>query len=290
MVNMNVAWAGPNPSLATFARELNARFGNPTRFYEYVTGYKSPGNITSHNADAYGRGHGMDIFVGEGHNISVEQGIDLAERLRQEGKRGSIPGHPDRLAYIIHRGRIAGDHTGWEWVAYTGTADHYDHIHISSVFDYYWGDVVAGNPADYNSTAAWNLWSNSTSKPQGSDITPINPSEEDDMFDNKDRANLETTLGKVLTAIGMLDNISGGITATPNRTASAVLDKAVPRAGGKGETSLGLFLSYSDADRAATVASLKEAIASLPAADIVAVIPEGVAEQVADELAKRLSK
>lgn len=170
MVNMAVPWRGPNSSLATLAKELNARFGNPSRFYEYVTGYKSASNITSHNADNNGIGHAMDIFVGAGHNISVAQGIDLAERLRLEGKKGSIPGHPDRLAYIIHRGRIAGDHTNWEWVAYNGIADHYDHIHISSVMDYYWGDVVAGHPSDYNSTAAWNLWVTST---QGGNIKPI---------------------------------------------------------------------------------------------------------------------
>ena len=187
MVNMNVGWAGPNASLATLAGELNARFGLPARFYEYVTGYKSASNITGHNADAYGRGHAMDIFVGAGHNISVEQGIDLAERLRQEGKRGSTPGHPDRLAYIIHRGRIAGDHTGWEWVDYTGIADHYDHIHISSVFDYYWGDPVAGNPLDYNSTAAWNLWPTTG---QGSNITPI--PETKDWFDMATPSELRT--------------------------------------------------------------------------------------------------
>lgn len=170
MVNMAVQWAGPNGALATLAKELNARFGPPTRFYEYVTGYKSPSNVSGHNADNNGIGHGMDIFVGAGHNISVAQGIDLAERLRLEGKKGTIPGHPDRLAYIIHRGRIAGDHTNWEWVAYNGIADHYDHIHISSVFDYFWGDVVAGHPLDYNSTAAWNLWATST---QGGNIKPI---------------------------------------------------------------------------------------------------------------------
>lgn len=158
MVNMNVEWAGPNFSLATLAKELTARFGAPARPYEFVTGYKSPANVSGHNADANGRGHSMDIFVGGGNSISVEQGIDLAERLRLEGQRGSIPGHPDRLAYIIHRGRIAGDHTNWEWVPYYGLADHYDHIHVSSVFDYFWGDPVAGNPLDYNSTLAWNLW------------------------------------------------------------------------------------------------------------------------------------
>lgn len=158
MVNLNVLWNGPDGCLSTLAGELNSRFGAPTRPYEYVTGYKSAANVSGHNADNNGRGHAMDIFVGAGHNISVEQGIDTAERLRVEGTKGNIAGHPDRLAYIIHRGRIAGDHTNWLWVAYTGSADHYDHIHVSSTFDYYWGDAVWESGLDYNSTAAWNLW------------------------------------------------------------------------------------------------------------------------------------
>ena len=190
MVNLAVEWAGPNFSLSTLAKELNAKFDAPKRAYEYVTGYKSAANVSGHNADNNGRGHSMDIFVGAGQNISVEQGIDLAERLRLEGKKGDIPGHPDRLAYIIHRGRIAGDHTNWEWVAYNGIADHYDHIHVSSVFDYYWGDPVAGNPADYNSTQAWNLWGATSG--QGSDITPI-PKEELSMAD------INTILGWINT-------------------------------------------------------------------------------------------
>lgn len=69
--------------------------------------------------------HPVDIFVGPG-NLTEAQGIWVAEQLRAEGERGSIPGHPDRLAYIIHRGRIAGDHNGWEWVAYTGRDWHQD--------------------------------------------------------------------------------------------------------------------------------------------------------------------
>lgn len=207
MVNMAVQWRGPNSSLATLAKELNARFGNPSRFYEYVTGYKSASNVTSHNADNNGIGHAMDIFVGAGHNISVEQGIDLAERLRLEGKKGSIPRHPDRLAYIIHRGRIAGDHTNWEWVAYNGIADHYDHIHISSVFDYFWGDVVAGNPADYNSTAAWNLWSTPLQVQVG-DITIIKEEGFLLSLSDEDQIEVRDNLRKV---VGWLNEVKNNV-------------------------------------------------------------------------------
>lgn len=165
MVNLAIAYAGPDPALLTLTKELTTRFGTPKRWYEFVTGYKSASNVSGHNADNQGRAHAVDIFVGPGQSISTEQGIDLAERLRAEGSKGSIAGHPDRLAYIIHRGRIAGDHTNWQWVAYTGADPHTDHIHISSTFDYYWGAPVWGLGTDYNSTAPWNLWVNTPAKP-----------------------------------------------------------------------------------------------------------------------------
>ena len=166
MPNMAVQYQGPNPCLRVLTTELRTRFGNPARTYEFVTGYKSASNVSGHNADNYGVVHSVDIFVGPG-NLSEAQGIDTAERLRLEGTKGKIAGHPDRLAYIIHRGRIAGDHTNWLWVAYTGADWHGDHIHVSSVFDYYWGDPVPGNldPSNYNSTAPWNLWAPAPSKP-----------------------------------------------------------------------------------------------------------------------------
>ena len=273
MVNLAVEWAGPNFSLSTLAKELNAKFGAPKRAYEYVTGYKSAANVSGHNADNNGRGHSMDIFVGVGQNISVEQGIDLAERLRLEGKKGDIPGHPDRLAYIIHRGRIAGDHTNWEWVAYNGIADHYDHIHVSSVFDYYWGDPVAGNPADYNSTQAWNLWGATSG--QGSDITPI--PEKKDWFDMATPSELRTIVreevallfdqGKHLTYKNPKNgpDVWGIITGTHRDAVKLVAEQAAQRSIidqlAKGQ---GVAIDYAKLDEAIAGAvdkSVKDAIA-----------------------------
>lgn len=172
MVNLNIAYREPAPCLTTLTKELTARHGTPSRWYEFVAGSgPTTWNISSHNADNNGLAHAVDIFVGHGHNISVEQGIDLAERLRIEGTKGDIAGHPDRLAYIIHRSRIAGDHTGWKWQPYTGASPHNDHIHVSSVFDFYWGDPVWGvHASNYSSTIPWNLWATTTAKP-----APVKP-------------------------------------------------------------------------------------------------------------------
>lgn len=121
-------------------------------------------------------------------------------------------------------------------------------------------------------------------KPQSATITPI-PSEEDDMFTDNDKANLETTLGRVTTLVAMLDNVANAVTAVPGR----VLDKQVPRANSKATTSLGLFLSYADADREATISRIKGAIESIPAADLAAQIDAaGIATEVRDELVKLL--
>lgn len=215
MVNMAVAYAGPSPAMKALTTKLRRIYGNPARTYEFVTGYKSPGNITSHNADANGLVHAVDIFVGPG-NLSEAQGIDLAERLRAEGKRGKIPGHPDRLAYIIHRGLIAGDHTGWEWIPYTGADWHGDHIHVSAVFDYYWGDHIPGNPADYNSSADWDLWE--TELLSGT-TTPI---QEDDMA-NVPQADWENLKIQVKS---LVDNVA---TKTTINDQTKTLKQDLPR-------------------------------------------------------------
>jgi len=173
MVNLSIVYAGPDGCLPVLTSELTARFGAPARPYEYVTGYKSTANISGHNADVNGRAHAVDIFVGPGQSISVDQGIDLAERLCREGTYGSIAGYPDRLAYIIHRGRIAGDFSNWAWGPYTGADGHYDHIHVSSTYDYYWGDPVWESSLDYNSTAPWNLYSAAHAVP--STPAPVKP-------------------------------------------------------------------------------------------------------------------
>ena len=174
MPNMAVQYRGPNPALLTLTKELRARFGDPARTYEFVTGYKSPDNYSGHNPDQNGIVHAVDIFVGPG-NLTAAQGVDTAERIRQEGQRGETPGVPARVFYLIHNRRIAGGSEGWAWRPYTGADPHTDHIHVSTA-DTYWGDPVALDASNYNTTAPWNLWAAvplTSTKP-----TPI---QEDDM-------------------------------------------------------------------------------------------------------------
>lgn len=173
MVNMAVPYARPNRALLTLRDEVYAYYGRPARDSEFVTGYKSVTNITGHNADANGIVHAIDIFVGPG-NLTEAQGIELAEFLRAEGPKGWIDGHPDRLYYIIHRGRIAGDWTNWEWVPYGGSSPHTDHIHVSTC-DLYWGDPAPISSLDYDSTAPWGVGGGVA--PQGSTPTIIKEDE-----------------------------------------------------------------------------------------------------------------
>ena len=174
---MAVQYRGPNPALLTLTKELRARFGDPARTYEFVTGYKSPGNYSGHNPDSNGIVHAVDIFTDDHGNIPEAEGRALAERLRLIGKATG------RFSYLIHdmsagapQPMIAGKHTNWEWVPYTGADAHSDHIHVS-IADGYWGDPVNVSATITNDTSSWGI---ATLAGQNSGITPI-PSEEDDM-------------------------------------------------------------------------------------------------------------
>lgn len=116
-------------------------------------------------------------------------------------------------------------------------------------------------------------------------ITPLTPLTEDDMYDDAAKALAETTLGKVETMIGMLNNVASGINEVPGKT----LAKEVPVANTDAVTSLQGFLSYAQADREATVTRISDAIANTPAPELAAQIDAaGIAADVRDELVKLL--
>lgn len=172
MANMGVAYRGPDPSLITLTNELRAFYGNPARTYEYVTGYKAPGNYSGHNPDSNGVVHAVDIFTDDQGNIPQAEGRALADRLRLVGKANN------RFLYLIHdmsagapRPMIASLNTGWEWVDYNGPDAHSDHIHLS-IADGYWGDPCPLPPSVYNDTSRWNV-TGAKYKPQGGNITTI---------------------------------------------------------------------------------------------------------------------
>lgn len=169
MVNLLVAYVRGNYALSTLVAEISAKWGRPERPYEFVTGWKSATNFSGHCPDNNGVVHGVDIFVGPG-NLSAPNADVLTAFLRREGLKGTIPGHPDRLYYIIYRDQIAGDFSNWEWVG--AGYGHWDHIHVSTC-DLFWGDPAPISRLDYDSTAPWGLASTTLSKPQSGNITPI---------------------------------------------------------------------------------------------------------------------
>lgn len=149
------------------------------------------------------------------------------------------------------------------------------------------GETNPGTRYDPGTNFDWDLFLATYAAAVGGGINYQSTTvQEDDMFESADRTNLETTLGKVETLIGMLNNVAGGVNGIP----SAVLDKQVPRANNPdATTSLALFLSYSDADREATVSRIKDAITTIPAPELAAQIDAaGLAASVRDELVKLL--
>lgn len=275
MPNMNVQYRGPDPSLIKLTSELRAHYGNPARTYEYVTGYKDPGNFSGHNADSNGIVHAVDIFTDDYGNIPQPEGRALAERLRQVGAA------TNRFSYLIHdmsagapKPMIAGQFNGWAWQAYDGADMHSDHIHVS-IADLYWGDPCPIPASVYNNTAAWNVTGGSTTKPQSGTVTPI-PAQKD-WFDTMTPAEKKALLDAAAKVARYLDAPIG---AVPGK----ILDAKIKRGGGvAGETTLRSTVSWLDAN----LAGIREGMDPKAIADA---IPEDLAQQVITALSAKLAK
>lgn len=95
---------------------------------------------SSHNPDSRGVVRAWDCTT---QNPWTD---DLAERVRRLGEAGDR-----RLlggGYVIFKGRIASEHSGWRWNPYHGVSPHFDHIHISCTDD----------PAHYDDRRSWDVW------------------------------------------------------------------------------------------------------------------------------------
>lgn len=157
--NPAIAYAGPDPATRSLTQELTARFGKPARTYEFVTGWKSPGNISGHNPDSNGITHGVDIFLTDAQNRWT------ADHLAARGKNGDR-----RVMYVIYAGQIASPSTGW---AFAGSGwEHWDHPHLS-VWDGYWGSWCSLPATVYNDASSWGI------APLAGQTTTITPIKED---------------------------------------------------------------------------------------------------------------
>lgn len=164
MVDMNVPYVRPDRATLTLWNEIAVRYGAAAQNKGFVTGYKAPGNVTSHNADSNGITHAVDIGVdieGDGTGIPVAEAEAVFQQILASGK----------AKYAIYNRRIASVNTGWECWAYTGSSPHLDHIHVSTAWDYAWGDPCPTPASEYDSTAPWGV--SGISPAGGGTITPI---------------------------------------------------------------------------------------------------------------------
>lgn len=176
MANLAVRYQRPDKSTARLFAEVRLAFGDPRAENKGFVAGSGPTtwNESSHNADAFGVAHAVDIGVdieGDGTGIPVEAAEPLANFLR--GFIGS------RIAYVIYNRRID---SGNGWQPYTGESPHQDHIHVSTTWDYFWGDyapAMAWNPDD---GAVWGVGGSIT--PGGGSVRPI--PKEDDMTEYND--------------------------------------------------------------------------------------------------------
>lgn len=101
-------------SIETLGNEVRARSPLTTLYYYDDT----PRRDSDHDPNLHGVVCAIDIMAGHGLDLHALSREIVASR------------HPE-CAYVIYNKQIASRNTGWEWVAYTGSNDHSDHIHVS---------------------------------------------------------------------------------------------------------------------------------------------------------------
>lgn len=107
----------------------------------------------AHNLDAQGICHALDLGVesdGDGAGLSRSDALWLAEYLRTVGAKS------DRFAYLMHRGQIAGQFSGWKWLDYFGSNSGTDRIHIS-ICDQPWGAPPSLGVDVFDSMRGWGI-------------------------------------------------------------------------------------------------------------------------------------
>lgn len=257
MVNMAVPYSRPDRASLTLWNEVVARYGARAQNKGFVTGYKAPGNVTSHNADAHGVTHAVDLGVdieGDGSGIPVAEAESIALQICRSGK----------AKYVIYNRRIASVNTGWEWWAYTGASPHLDHIHVSTAWDFYWGDPCPTPNTETDSMTGWGIAG--INPAGGGTITPI---EEDDLPYSREEL-IQLVAEAVQPAHDVTrDVITERTQAQHDVTRSFLLDKTQAQA---------------DVTRGYLVDRIREASPQV----IVDAIPAEVAQAVLDGLTARL--
>lgn len=168
-MDLSVSYVGPDGMSLQLLNEIKQKYGSRAQNKGFVTGYMASaraGETGGHFADRHGITHAVDIGVdieSDGSGLLPADALKLAEHLRSLGASGK---HPfSRRGYLIHdlsttttpAPRIAGFHTGWKWVVYTGASPHSDHIHVTTGGDQQWGGPPQLLPASYNSRQSWGV-------------------------------------------------------------------------------------------------------------------------------------
>ena len=169
MVNMAIPYRGPDGMSQQLQAEIRAKYGAREQNKGFVSGYPAAaaaGQTGGHFPDVHGITHAYDIGVDievDGSGLLPQDALALAEHLRQLGAKGV---HPfSRRGYLIHDlsttttpvPKIAGFHTGWKWIDYTGASPHSDHIHVTTGGDQQWGEAPQLDPKVYNSRESWGI-------------------------------------------------------------------------------------------------------------------------------------
>lgn len=253
------------PSLAVLRDEIDQLYPNRSRVTDgVISGY--PGSQSSHNENSLGYVCALDVTVGNYPNgITPAQAAVITEKIRvalRDQPRGIT-------AYIIYNRRIADGGNGPEWRTYTGADPHTNHFHVSVDHDIYSGQAPSGL-ADYMTRLSWNL---AKITGQSSDTTPITEEGFLMALPDADQIEVVKNVRKLVYGQQSQDKVVAALTTQVGQL-STQLEEVV---GNARKTVYG-------------IGDIKAGLAALPAADIAAVIPGNLAQQVVDALAERLGK
>lgn len=190
-------------SLAQLRDEVNAAFPNRSKKSDGWLGDPAHASRASrHNPNNAGVVCALDITHDPGKGCDIHA---IARRLVQRP-------HPN-LEYVISNGQVAKRSNGFRWAKYSGSNPHAQHAHFAV------GRGPESEPTPpYDDTTPWG----------------IAPQEDDDMFSDADRKELNEARADIRSIRAETDKLFHGVTITA--IANAVVSLLPETNGGRGLT------------------------------------------------------
>jgi hypothetical protein len=233
---------------------------------------------SDHNPDSKGAVHAIDVDSDLKASFSMEDVIQyFVAECRKNNPNGTDRG---RLKYFIYNRRIWSASTGWKQENYTGSSAHTEHAHFSCEY-----------ASEYeNDTSSWGLVEKFGDDVSEQDVTNALNKFFKVTDQGPDKGNMpESKIGHDASCQGVPDTINGGTTRLYQLVGNVGKQLMLARA------DISALLGKDFTDEAAIVQGVLAGLAGADGAAetiadaVVNALPPDLAQQVVDEMAKRLA-